>query len=75
MYHFIYDSSKPFPSQVIGGVDESVVALTEYHNFPPTWKTVEVTPQQWAARLQNLAGWAINETGEVVAFVPSSKGS
>lgn len=65
-----FNSSIPSPSPITGWYDTE---FATYPNLPPASDLLEVTPAQWAARLENPSGWAVSN-GALVAYtapVPS----
>jgi hypothetical protein len=61
-----FDPTQPAPQLVTGWYDTAVLA---YPNLPPATNLLEVTTEQWVARLENPSGWAVND-GQLVAYIP-----
>lgn len=57
-----FDPSSPEPHPVVGWFDTSLFA---YPQMPPAGELLEVTPEQWAARMADPSGWQV--TGGVLS--------
>lgn len=65
MTQFAYfDSAAASPSPVIGWFDTD---FADYPNLPAASDLLVVTPAQWAARMVNPSGWAV-QNGSLVAY-------
>jgi hypothetical protein len=62
-----FDHTVPSPSPVLGWYDTDSFS---YSIIPGNQDLLEITPDQWADRLDNLNGWAVSDGG-LVPYVPS----
>jgi hypothetical protein len=61
-----FDHAASQPAPVIGWYDTGILT---YPNLPAAADLLNVTPEQWTARMANPSGWAV-QAGALVAYTP-----